>query len=115
MPRDIIPLNYRLTLSPETSEKVFNGLIIILVNVKKPTQRIILHSNKLNITNITVQRNESSLLIKSFEITTDDREFLFIDLNNELKEGIYDIAIEFWGRLDDGIIGFYGSTLKNGQ
>lgn len=109
------PKHYKLKLVPDLMSKTFNGAVTITVQVMEYTNSIILHSNKLEISNVTVSRSSERIRIISTDFIKDKRELFIVNFKQEISRGFYDIFMEFNGRLDKEIVGFYASKLKNGR
>lgn len=115
LPRHIIPKTYKLILRPDLPNKTFGGIVTISVETTEPTNKITLHSNKLNITSTTLKNKQNADITLAKTVTIpDEREFFIVHLEKSLPKGIYELSMEFSGRLDRGFIGFYSSSLKNG-
>ncbi|XP_028172981.1 glutamyl aminopeptidase-like isoform X2 [Ostrinia furnacalis] len=116
LPRHTIPRSYKLLLQPDMTNKTFHGVVEISLQVTNPTKSITLHSNKLNITTTSLtKKRKDKISIDAIHIVPGKREFLVVNLQDEIQKGSYALKIEFSGRLDKGFIGFYSSTLKNGK
>ncbi|XP_064072043.1 glutamyl aminopeptidase isoform X1 [Vanessa tameamea] len=112
----VIPTNYILKLWPDIKNKTFEGNVSISLNVLKSTDLIYLHAKDLNILEVKLKNfyNET-ILITSTNILN-AAEVLQVNLQNEIKPNAnYKLDIMFSGRLDEGIVGFYESTMKNGD
>ncbi|KAJ8968398.1 hypothetical protein NQ317_007791 [Molorchus minor] len=102
----------------------FDGKVWIQTTCLHPTQNITLHSKDLEIkeNEITVKDISSTdpKSVKTAKIEFDkDKDFLIISLEKPLAEDHkYEIFIQFKGKLDDGLAGFYRSSYsdkKNGE
>lgn len=91
----------------------FNGTVTIKIQVLQTTNEIVLHSNKLSINSLKLNSNMRTEFVTSWHLTEDKREFLIVNLQNEIPIGNYELKIKFAGQLE-GIVGFYASKLKNG-
>lgn len=114
LPRAIKPLHYDLFLAPDLNTHQFNGRVRISISVEEPTPLIALHANKLNITGTVglahvmpdgTRTNVSILNTFPYE----KYEYFVIEPEKELAVGNYEIKMEFDGRLDKNIVGFYSS------
>lgn len=115
LPRHTIPKSYKLLLRPDMTKKTFKGVVWISLLVTKRTKTITLHSNKLNITSTVLRNGDSNKVnISSTVIVPGKREFLIVNVENEIPSGNYVLNINFAGRLDRGFVSFYSSTLKDG-
>ncbi|CAH2076272.1 unnamed protein product, partial [Iphiclides podalirius] len=47
LPRNVKPVNYKLTLEPNLRNKTFDGIVQISLNILEPTETIIIHSKDL--------------------------------------------------------------------
>ncbi|KAJ8721560.1 hypothetical protein PYW07_002335 [Mythimna separata] len=115
LPRNVEPNNYRLMLQPNVTNNTFYGSVLITLRVNEDTKVIALHSNNLTIHSATLKNgNNQSITIVSTLKSLDKRELLIFYLDREIPKGYYKLFILFSGRLDNKIVGFYGSHLKNG-
>ena len=67
LPDNIVPDHYDVVLSIDLKKLVFFGDVSILVNVTKPTENVLVHVNKMNITQSpTVEKASSGGKLKVF-------------------------------------------------
>ena len=59
LPDNIVPVHYDVVLYIDLKKLVFFGDVSILVNVKKPTENVLVHVNKMNITSAKVEMASS--------------------------------------------------------
>ena len=59
LPANIVPDHYDLVLYIDLKKLVFFGDVSILVNVTKPTENVLVHVNKMNITSAKVEMASS--------------------------------------------------------
>ena len=87
LPRDIMPINYDLTIKVNMSSDQFIGKVKIQMFVKKTTQFIVLHSEQLEYVRLSVKdrqrRNVERLYVKSYG------QYLVIKLAHNLRQGDY--------------------------
>ncbi|EAA08434.6 AGAP003077-PA [Anopheles gambiae str. PEST] len=117
LPDDTIPLHYDLLLHPDLEKKTFAGTAKITIWSVHATDQVVLHSHELlAIGRITFKcLNDSTY---TYINTNVDREqdFLKINLNKALLANyISELTIDFTGRLDAGIVGFYSSSYSDGS
>ena len=55
LPDNIVPVHYDVVLYIDLKKLVFFGDVSILVNVTKPTENVLVHFNKMNITSAKVE------------------------------------------------------------
>ena len=78
LPDNIVPVHYDVVLYIDLKKLVFFGDVSILVNVTKPTETVLVHFNKMNITSAKVEMASSG---------GEKNVFSFIDrlIKNRLK------------------------------
>ena len=78
LPDNIVPVHYDVVLYIDLKKLVFFGDVSILVNVTKPTENVLVHFNKMNITSAKVEMASSG---------GEKNVFSFIDrlIKNRLK------------------------------
>jgi Peptidase M1 N-terminal domain len=113
LPSAIHPIAYNLFLNPNLETKAFSGNVKIEFNVAEPVPFVTLHSKFLNVTTNKLIRNlengaEGIPIKSSFEY--DKFEYFIVEPESELSAGNYTIDLDFDGRLDGKIVGFYGSS-----
>ncbi|XP_006740755.1 aminopeptidase N [Leptonychotes weddellii] len=127
LPKTLIPSSYNVTLQPyltPNSEGLysFRGTSTVRFTCSESTNVIIIHSNKLNYTNIQGQRvalrgvgGTQAPAIDTTELV-ELTEYLVVHLREPLKvNGQYEMDSEFQGELADDLAGFYRSEyIENG-
>jgi hypothetical protein len=113
LPSAIRPLAYNLFLHPNLETKAFSGNVKIDFNVSEPVPYVVLHSKFLNVTTNKLIRNlengaEGIGIKSSFEY--EKFEYFVVEPEADLPAGSYTIDLDFTGRLDGKIVGFYGSS-----
>lgn len=113
LPAAIRPTYYSLLLNPNLETKTFSGNVKIDFNVSEPSQLVALHSKFLNVsTNKLIKNLENGaegIPIKSaFEY--EKFEYFIVEPEATLAVGNYTIDLNFNGRLDGKLVGFYGSS-----
>ncbi|XP_050673816.1 aminopeptidase A-like isoform X3 [Leptidea sinapis] len=113
--RDVKPLNYKLKLWPNLANKTFKGFLTIKVQVMKPKRIISLHMKNLDLLSVKVRDIENdNLILKSTE-ANESLEQLHLKLTRKLAKGSYFLDFKFSGSLDKGLVGFYASSIRNGE
>ena len=56
LPDNIVPVHYDVLLYIDLKKLEFHGKVEILVNVTKPTENVLVHVNKMNITSVSVEK-----------------------------------------------------------
>uniref|UniRef100_A0A1I7TQP8 Aminopeptidase n=1 Tax=Caenorhabditis tropicalis TaxID=1561998 RepID=A0A1I7TQP8_9PELO len=128
LPTNIYPINYNIFITTylpgfewnaDERSLTYEGYVIIDLEVKESTDKIILHSDSTEIVNAGLLSNNSEII--HWKLTPDD-QFLTFYLNRTLEKGTKtQIFIEFRGKLRNDLKGFYltdslgtnGETIRN--
>lgn len=113
LPSAIKPVAYNLFLNPNLQTKTFQGNVKIDFIVSESVPFVALHSKFLNVTtNKLFKRLENGAegipIKSSFEYPK--YEYFVVETENDLEAGNYTIDLDFDGRLDNKIVGFYSSS-----
>lgn len=65
LPKNVMPLEYNVTLNPKLSLGLFDGFVNMKFNVLKPTGCVVLHAKNLTITNVLLD-GHSDVVLTSF-------------------------------------------------
>ena len=98
--------HYNLILSPDLEKFNFKGKVQIQINIAKPTDKIVLNSKELEIKTAFV--NHKNSLIKPRISMNEKQETLTLSLPKKIEKSA-NIEIEFQGKLEDTLAGFYRS------
>ncbi|XP_065344833.1 aminopeptidase N-like [Cloeon dipterum] len=127
LPSDVEPVSYEVQLIPYLqnspvpgAEFTFDGRVDIKILADRPTSTVVLHAEQLNILNIGVTQDTTGLVVPviDWNLVTDDRHFLTINLAESLLSGQeYHLNINFTGILNSEGYGFFRSrtTDENGN
>lgn len=119
LPGNILPEHYILEIITHLGDPDFSfaGNVWIKIRCIKPTNSVILHSNKLNITDddVTLKEIENNEHVLRHSITSakhvPENEFYILKLNETLKSGKeYILHIPFTAQLNEDLAGFYRSS-----
>ncbi|KAJ7999375.1 hypothetical protein DPEC_G00193750 [Dallia pectoralis] len=121
LPDSLSPISYNITLWPRLQVNqdglyVFTGESAVVFECRRPTDLIIIHCNKLNLTLVNGHHARLTCLdgavpptIKNSWLQV-ETEYLVIQLNGQLSAGkIYVLFTDFKGELADDLEGFYRS------
>src|SRR3989338_1061660 len=101
------PLNYNLTFEPDLEKFTFRGTEILTFEIKEKTKQIVLDAVDLKIVNCQLLMAKKNI-VNSFKLVAKE-EKLIISLSRGVKQGSYELRIEFEGILNDKLAGFYRS------
>eukprot|EP00096_Caligus_rogercresseyi_P010039 TRINITY_DN3536_c0_g1_i1.p1 TRINITY_DN3536_c0_g1~~TRINITY_DN3536_c0_g1_i1.p1 ORF type:complete len:884 (-),score=271.03 TRINITY_DN3536_c0_g1_i1:95-2746(-) len=112
IPSDTYPLHYDLFLHPDMNGTTFQGRVSILIDVRSPRDFLVTHINFLEITStkLTPETDEEGPIPLDSAFEYKPNEFWVVKTKAPLSVGKYRLSLEFTGRLDNGIIGFYRSS-----
>ncbi len=108
--KDIKPLKYILRIKPDFKTFVYSGSEEIHINADKSTNKIMLHSNKINLDSISI-KNEKTKESIGYQVKSHSN-LITLNLDKNIK-GNYIISINFHAKNNDQMYGFYRSEYKN--
>ncbi len=115
VPRDIYPLMYRIRLIPDLSSFTFSGVVDTDVEVRSPTNCVILHCVDLSIHTIEWIDNGNVLNPVSTALDA-TAQTLAVTFDQPVPVGRARLVIHFSGHLTDTMCGFYRSVYEvNGK
>ncbi|KAF4513914.1 UNVERIFIED_CONTAM: hypothetical protein B566_EDAN017737, partial [Ephemera danica] len=122
LPGNVVPETYEVWLIPYLNDVdknkafTFTGKVKIRINVKTATKLIRMHANDLTIIDpptLTRAPGDPGDPVPDYEnnvLSADDKHFLDINYKNNIPVGNYDLVINFKGKVNDELEGFYRST-----
>ncbi|XP_069697519.1 puromycin-sensitive aminopeptidase isoform X2 [Periplaneta americana] len=109
LPKTVIPKHYDLQLKPDLKTFIFEGQETVKIEVKQPTDKIILNSLDLNIKSAKyILLNGNSIQPLSSNISVED-ETLTLSFGEIIPVGEGYLELHFTGELNDKMKGFYRS------
>ncbi|KAJ7382213.1 hypothetical protein OS493_036246 [Desmophyllum pertusum] len=113
LPDNIVPVHYDVLLYIDLKKLEFHGKVEILVNVTKPTENVLVHVNKMNITSVSVEKASGGDPLEiQRKFWFEKNQFYVIIMKPALMKGQYKIKMEFKAWLTDDLAGLYKSTYK---
>jgi puromycin-sensitive aminopeptidase len=109
LPRNVLPDNYSISLSPDLEKKTFTGKEQIDIAVSEPTDKIVINAAELKIPAIYVTNSKGDKLEAKVSYD-DEKEFAIFTFDKPLSVGQWQLHCEFSGILNDKLKGFYCST-----
>lgn len=121
----ITPEYYDLTFEPDLKTFKFEGWESIDLNIKQPTDTIVLNALDIKIETVALipiesvngSTNESEArAVKHGTVTVDpEKEQASLKFDSSAKPGLYRLKLEFNGELNDKLRGFYRSYYTDSQ
>lgn len=105
------PLHYALQIEPDLTDFTFNGRAIVSLRAGAATTAVVLHLVELAVRNCTVKQGD---VVVSCPFTVDPhQQELRIDLPGPIAGDII-LEVEYSGRINDAMAGFYRSRYQHG-
>ena len=114
LPAHVKPSKYRMTLQPDLGTFTFTGEQTIDIDINVPTARIMLNAAELEISEVTLRRNGTSLPVCSVSLD-EDSETATLDFGQVLAQGPAHLDMKFTGILNDRLVGFYRSEYQDAE
>ena len=121
LPETVVPTVYRLTMKPNFNTFTFSGTNTAEIVIKEPVRSITLHALELEIKNVvldeSVYANQNypfeGRTIKPIEISYDKKlQTVTFDFGVDLYVGKAKLKMEFTGKLNNQLHGFYRTSYK---
>ncbi len=106
------PVNYDLFFEVDMDSFEFCGKEAIRLEITKKTNKLVLHSAGLKIKNAVLAFSGSTLNPK---IKIDEEKEMLALKFNKMMKGSAKLVIEFSGKLNDNLLGFYRSKYMDGK
>lgn len=104
------PLHYKIHLEPNLESFTFQGTTVIEIKAENSVDRIILNANDLSLQSCKVKKgNKYSECMFSFD---SESEEVTINLPEETG-GVIELAIDYVGKINDLMVGFYRSKYEH--
>ncbi len=121
--KNVIPSHYSLWFEPDFHNFNFSGKATIKITIQKPTRKITINAKELRIKSATVKADSASSATVSSahtplpaSIHQDDQRQEISLLFNKTLQGKAEIVLEFQGKHNDQMYGFYRSKYRlNGK
>lgn len=118
LPRSVLPIDYDMRILTVMSNLTFYGSSVIFVNVTMATDNVTMHAEGLNITceDVRVVEAVEGQTVQVVSCSTEkEQEFYVLHFDQPIEEGLYNITMNFGGKLRDDLSGYYASNYKNGN
>jgi puromycin-sensitive aminopeptidase len=108
LPLNVLPTNYAVTLKPDLTKFTFEGSVIIDLEIKEETSKILLNSADLVFDKATFEFGGAKF--ESSKLTLcPDSEVATIEFAQPISVGLGKLHITYTGELNDKLKGFYRS------
>lgn len=121
LPDSVVPEHYDLELQPELEQDTYTGNVTITLRLQEPRSYLWLHVRDTKVTRVPQLYTPAGAQVRvsrCFEYKA--QEFLVLQTAEQLPatqgNGLYRLRLEFAGRLDGSLVGFYRTTyVEDGQ
>jgi aminopeptidase N len=111
LPRTVLPVHYDLSFTPHLAEETFDGRESIAISVQQPTGEIVLNTLEIDFRSVTVESAGAGAAPpqqQKADVRLDpQRELATLTLPNPIEPGPAVIRIDYSGRLNRDLRGFY--------
>ncbi len=115
LPNDVQPIHYDMLIRVYLDTLNFSGNSNISINVTNPTDKILFHINKINITSVeVVDSSNNAVLSIERKFNSMKRQFYVVILTNDMVVGEHVLKLNFVANIEtEELNGFYKSTYEN--
>lgn len=99
LPKDVVPLEYVAHLVPDIAANTFRGSQTVEIEVRKPTSTIMLNAENMEIDGVSLSAKGMAPL-KLKPIIDSKQQTVRFDLPKLLEPGVYQLAMQFRGRIN---------------
>lgn len=114
LPRGVRPTRYVLSLTPDLARGAFDGTVVVTIMVARATRELWLNAAELEVARATISQTDGPTHVGQIRLFSDS-ERCRITLPLDLAPGEWHLRLEFRGRLNDRLRGFYLSTYTDEQ
>ncbi|KAK6630961.1 hypothetical protein RUM44_003133 [Polyplax serrata] len=109
LPRNVVPTHYDLFLKPDLEKFVFEGTVAVNLEIKEPTNTIVLNCLELQVKDVVIQCKGEPMLEPSSVALSNELETLTLAFPKVLQPGRADLKMSFAGEITDKMKGLYRS------
>ncbi|KAJ8084692.1 Aminopeptidase 2 mitochondrial [Marasmius tenuissimus] len=113
LPTDVKPTHYDLTVRTDLDKLVFDGFVIISLDIRQNTDTIVLNSFGLNLgkASVTPYEPKGSCIAETKQIVCDHNKQVAFQFPNEFRAGWkVKLQVGFSAHIGDGMFGYHRST-----
>jgi puromycin-sensitive aminopeptidase len=110
LPRTALPSRYDLAIEPDLERATFRGTVEVALEVLEPVGEIVLNAKELELDTPRLTRADGAGVEVTKVREDPEAERVYLELAREVEPGGWVLRIDFRGRLNDRLAGFYRST-----
>ncbi|MFN2623199.1 MAG: M1 family metallopeptidase [Chthoniobacterales bacterium] len=107
LPKNVVPEEYSVRITPDVEKKTFSGSETIKVNAREAVKQIVLNSADIKIIKATIDGKA----VPASAIKSDEKEET-MTIATELAAGKHELALEFTGIINQRGVGLYYATYQ---
>ncbi|KAE8736878.1 hypothetical protein FOCC_FOCC017666, partial [Frankliniella occidentalis] len=121
LPDTVVPSRYDILLHPDLDEKAptfgnFTGTVGIRIEFREDRTWFVVHAKYLDITKVSLKSDDGSVIELAAPIEIPQNEWWVIQpAKGSIPRGTHTFTVDFKGRLDRSIVGFYRSVHTNAK
>ncbi|MCL4146285.1 UNVERIFIED_CONTAM: hypothetical protein GTU68_059266, partial [Idotea baltica] len=112
LPKSVRPTDYRIAIQPDLEAETFSGSVIIDATVEEAVESVVLNSDELRITSVTIAVGDAAPAPCEYSIDA-EHERLSVVPPAALSPGNIQLEISFDGVFNDKLIGLYISRFTD--
>ncbi|KAK3929260.1 Glutamyl aminopeptidase [Frankliniella fusca] len=119
LPSTVVPSRYDILLHPDLDSKAdtfgnFTGTVQIQIEFREDRTWFVIHAKYLDFTKVNLKSDAGAVVELQAPLEIPKNEWWVIQpTSGNITSGTYTLTLDFKGRLDRSIVGFYRSVHKN--
>ena len=113
LPRSVVPVHYAIRMEVDLGTFEFKGSEVIDVDVVEPVDRIVINALDLVIDRGELVQPSTGHRLAASVSYDRETERATLDLDGRAEPGSWELHLDFKGKLNDGLHGFYRSAYTN--
>ena len=109
LPKDVVPVLYELSLTPDLDKRTFTGEETVTVDFKKADTRCVLNAQDLAITSAQLNSSDDDKIKPTVTLDA-DAQTCTLTFPAEVPAGRYQLALRFSGKINSDGGGLFAST-----
>ena len=109
LPKEVVPVQYDLSLTPNIEERTFTGEETVAVDFKQAATRCVLNASDLAITSAQLSSSDGDLIKPTVALDA-DAQTCTLTFPAEVPAGRYQLAFQFSGKINSDGGGLFAST-----
>ncbi|CAF1392310.1 unnamed protein product [Adineta steineri] len=106
LPRTIVPTHYDVIIRPHLDTFKFNGDVTIHIQIKEPTDKVILYAIEIEVDHAKIKSNPNDEQQGKIDYDKEG-ERITVNFDKKLEKGDYQLLLKFVGEINNRMLGFY--------